>query len=122
MFVLDSSAVIDVIHGNERGARVMEIVGDEKFYITSISVHEIMLAEKDSEKAADFADKSYVFDFGKESAKISANIEKELKKSGKMINKGDIFIAAICIETNSTLVTCDGDFRKVAGLKHKIIN
>ncbi len=121
MFILDSSAVIDVIHGNERGAKVMQIVGDGKFYITSITVHEILLSEKDSAKAAEFAENSYVFNFGKESAKISANVEKTLRKTGKMINKGDIFIAAISIETNSTLVACDSDFKNVAGLKCRII-
>ena len=122
MFILDSSAIIEVVHDSELGRKVVNIVGSEKVYITSISVHEILLSEKYAKKVAEFAENSYVFNFNKESAKISAKIQKELKSSGRMINQGDIFIAAICIETNSTLVACDNDFKKIAGLKCTMVD
>ena len=122
MFILDSSAIIDVIHGNERGAKIVNIIGEEKTCITSISIHEILLSEKETEMATEFIEKSYTLNFEKDSAKISAQIEKDLKKAGKMINKGDIFIAAICIQTNSTLIACDNDFKKVNGLKSVIVD
>ena len=121
MFILDSSAIIEIVHGTERGAKIMAIVGDEKFYITTLSVNEVLFSEKETEDVTEFIEKSYVFSFDKEAAKISVKIEKDLKKTGKMINKIDIFIAAISIQTNSTLVACDNDFKKVAGLKCKII-
>ena len=81
MFILDSSAIIDVIHGNERGAKVMAIVGDEKFYITSLSVNEILFSENETGKTLEFVEKSYVFNFDKEAAKVSVQIEKDLKKN-----------------------------------------
>ena len=121
MFILDSSAIIEVAHDSELGKKVVAIVGEEKFYITALSVNEILFSERESESMLEFIEKSYVFDFNKEAAKISVRIEKELKKTGRMINKSDIFIAAICMNTNSTLMACDRDFRKVAGLKCKII-
>ena len=122
MFILDSSAIIDVVHGNERGTKILDIVGNEKFYITAFSVNEILFSEKSIEKMKEFIEKSYVFNFDKEAAKISVQIEKDLRKTGKMINKADIFIAAICMQTNSMLVACDKDFKKVTGLNCVVVD
>ena len=122
MFILDSSAIIEVVHDSERGRKVVNMVSDEKVYITSLSVNEVLFSEKEAVELEEFIRNAYVFSFDKEAAKISVKIERDLKKTGKMINKTDIFIAAICMQTNSTLVACDNDFKKVAGLKCTVVD
>ena len=122
MFILDSSAIIEIAHDSELGKKVVDIVGDEKVYITSLSVNEVLFSEKDTAKMEEFIKNTYVFNFDKEAAKISVKIEKDLKKTGKMINKIDTFIAAISIQTNSTLIACDNDFKKIAGLRCTIVD
>lgn len=121
MFILDSSAIIEIIHNTERGRKAVDVVGDEKVYITSLSVNEVLFSEKETKEMENFIKNAYVFSFDKEAAKISVQIEKDLKKAGKMINKIDIFIAAICVQTNSTLLACDNDFKKVANLKCTVV-
>lgn len=121
MFILDSSTIIEIAHDSERGRKAVNIVGGERVYITALSVNEVLLSEKETPKMEEFIKNAYVFSFDKEAAKISVQIEKDLKKSGKMINKSDIFIAAICMQTNSTLVACDSDFKKVANLKCTVV-
>ena len=50
----------------------------------------------------------------------SIEIEKELSKKGQIINKLDIFIAAVAINQNATLVSLDKHFANIKQLKSKL--
>ncbi len=116
MFILDSSAIIEIFHGTETGNKIVTFLEGKMFSVTSFSVYEIFFKEKEKEKLNELISSTDIFVFDEGAAEVAVSIEKNLKKSGSMINDIDIFIAAICMQTNSTLVICDNDFKKISGL------
>lgn len=119
MYLLDTSAIIELIYGTEKGNRVRHAMQHEPISISSLTLHELMVGLKEREVEslhAFFADVS-VQEFDAQSALQSARIERELRKKGALINKVDILLAGSCLAHNLTLVTCDGDFAAVSGLQ-----
>lgn len=55
-------------------------------------------------------------------AKLGAEIEQELSRTGNKINKLDVLIAAVCKAHHAELITLDKDFAKIKGLKSRIIS
>jgi len=58
-----------------------------------------------------------VIEIGEETAKHYALIKEGLEKKGKPIPTNDIWIAAQAMENGAVLVTNDGHFEEVAGLR-----
>ena len=118
MFILDSSVIIDVMKGHN--VSMLEKLSDEETLATTVfSVHEVLVGLTDSERhiGNDFFGNIGILDFSKDAALKSIEIEKNLTKKGRKINKVDVFIASICIENNCTLITSDKRFRDISGLK-----
>jgi hypothetical protein len=109
MAVLDTNVIIEIARGNKE---LLDSVlsADSYFLITSITRFEIMigapkLVELDLISSLD------CLPFDEKSADISANIYKELKKSGREMSLRDLFIGAICITNRHGLITLDSDFK-----------
>ncbi len=117
MLVLDTSAMIEVTKDSERGRRITEFVGELPLATTPFCVYEALYHEKGTEKIREMVEKMTMLDYNKESAYATIEIEKELRKAGKMINLVDVFIAAICVNSGLAIVTCDEGFRNVKKLK-----
>ena len=120
MLVLDTSAMIEVVKDSERGRKITEFVGELPTATTPFCVYESLYPEKGTEKIKEMIGKMKMLDYDKESAHITIEIEKELWRTGKMINLVDIFIAAICVRHGHEIVTCDEDFRKISKLKSRV--
>ncbi len=58
-----------------------------------------------------------VFTITDQTTRLFATIFSQLKQAGTPINTNDIWIAALTIEHQATLVTLDSDFQRVPGLK-----
>jgi tRNA(fMet)-specific endonuclease VapC len=58
-----------------------------------------------------------VLEASRETAEIFGMVKDALRKSGQPIPMNDVWIAAHALETGSVLVTYDGHFRAVAGLR-----
>ena len=58
-----------------------------------------------------------IIDVTIETSEIFGEIKNELSKKGKMIPINDIWIAAHSIETGSKLLTFDGHFSNISGLR-----
>lgn len=123
MYVLDTSCVMEIIHGTEQAHRILDFVKDEFPSITAFTAYEILLGLNEHEKlkVEEFFNNAYFLNFDKNSSSKSAEIERHLKRSGKMINKVDIFIAGICMENGGMLISLNKDFEKIKGLECKII-
>jgi len=52
-----------------------------------------------------------------ETAEVFGIVKQDLKKAGTPLPINDVWIAAHALETGSTLVTYDGHFKKIAGLR-----
>jgi len=121
--ILDTSALIELISGRPTAIKIMEAIGSEIVVTTALSMHELLvgLKKKEEQIFSKVQQSILVLGYNDEACKISASIFKELKQKGNMINQMDILIAAICKENNATIVTLDKDFKKVPGLKVKLI-
>lgn len=58
-----------------------------------------------------------VINLSKETAEIYAQIYTALKKAGTLIPTNDVWIAAHTIETGAKLITYDGHFSKIPGIR-----
>ena len=67
-----------------------------------------------------FTEEVSIINSTEDTAKIYASIKSDLKQQGKPIPENDIWIAAIAIENNKSLVTNDQHFSFIKNLK--IIN
>ena len=52
-----------------------------------------------------------------ETAEVFGMVKQELKKAGTPLPINDVWIAAHTLETGSTLVTYDGHFKNIAGIR-----
>lgn len=123
MFILDTSAVIEILKGTKKGSQIINLVGTDPIAITVFSVYELFIGARDNEfgKIDKLFSETIILDFGKEAALESVKLGKELLKSGKPIEEIDIFIASICTSQNSVLVTLDKDFENIKTLGIKLI-
>ena len=52
-----------------------------------------------------------------ETAEVFGVLKQDLKKAGTPLPINDVWIAAHALETGSTIITYDGHFKKIAGLR-----
>lgn len=118
MHCLDTSAVIELLYGTKKGTAVQQLVLGKPLAITSITVHELMVGLKQTEinQIENFLKEISILPFDVGSAYQSAQLEKELRAKGTLINKIDILIAGICVHHNFMLVTCDQGFERIKTL------
>ncbi len=119
MIVLDSSALIELINGSEKGKRVQDIINKEVVGITTLTVHEVGVGipENKYTQFREFLSRFVILPFDEAASIESVRIEKHLTKSGGMIGRFDILIAAICFVQHSIIYSFDADFKKVHGLQ-----
>ncbi len=124
MYVLDSSALIEVIEDHSKKQDVLQIVQDELLTVTSISVHEVLLGavtEKQKKAVHESLYNARILEHDEAAARHGAIIEQELTRAGKKINRFDVLIAAICQSRDAHLITLDTDFSKIKGLNVTVI-
>jgi len=119
MILFDSSAIIEFLGESEAGAKVKKFVEDETSAISTVSINELLITSEgvENETIRKLLGEMRVFAFDERAAYRSVEIEKALRKEGKLIGKLDIFIAAVCLVNKLSLVTLDRDFNKIDGLK-----
>ncbi len=123
MIILDTSALIEITRGSEKGTQIMSHIQEESYATTSINMHELLLLARDDEKEEfkKFLEVIKICPYDKDCIEKSVFIERELMQKGKLINRLDILIAAICLVQGAGILTLDEDFKRVPGLKAIII-
>jgi predicted nucleic acid-binding protein len=118
MYLLDTSAIIEIVDLSETGKKIISFLRDSVVKTSSFTVHEFLIGVRltEAKKMMSFFDEIEVLPYAYTTAKRSVEIERMLLSKGGPINKMDILIAAICLENNLSIVTCDDDFLKVPGL------
>jgi len=119
MIVLDSSAVIELIAGEEKGKRIKDILENDTAAVSSITINEVCCGawEKQVEILYEFFKSVHVLPFDSDAAFTSIMLEKELYKKGRPLGKLDIFIASLCLLHQLPLLTLDKGFSRVDGLR-----
>lgn len=118
MIVLDSSALLHLFNGTEKGKAIKEKLQLEPIAVTSITTYEILIGAKEKEKEAlqNFFKSIIVLPFDAEASYKSIELDNTLKKKGKPLAKFDLFIASICMLHKLPLYSTDNDFKEIKDL------
>ena len=118
MYLIDTSALIELLKPTELGAAILLEIGDSPVAISSVTRFEYLLyySGKKLEEEKNVLRNLPVLDLTSDAADKSVDIEKLLRSKGKLINETDILIASICMVNNFSLVTLDKHFSNIPGL------
>jgi len=91
MYFLDTSAILELLYGTEKGEQIREVITEKPLAMSSISIHELFVGLKEKEllPLTNFLREIAILDFDKKAALKSAELARELKKRGKMILERD---------------------------------
>jgi tRNA(fMet)-specific endonuclease VapC len=122
--LLDTNAYSKLLAGDER---VLEVIGKaEVVYLSVIVIGELLAGFKGGNRESrnrrlleNFMEKPTVeiISITTESAEIFNEVFHQLKNAGTPVPINDIWIAANAIETGSVIVSYDGHFSKIAGVR-----
>ena len=123
MYVLDSSAIIEIMKNGEACKKICNTLGDAPAITTSLTINELILGAKKIERKVieKLIDGIEILNLDTKSAIKSADIEIFLKKQGKTINKIDVLIAGMCIVNDKTIITLDKHFTRIPELKSIVV-
>lgn len=123
MYVLDSSAIIELLADTDKAKKIEEILGKNPIATTTISYVEVISGIKGNAivGALEFFNSVLVLDFDIIAANESIWIEKELKQNGQLLGRTVLFIAGICKQNKLPLVTCDNDFKRVKSITVHVV-
>ncbi len=123
MYVLDSSAIIELLADTEKAKKIEEILGNNPIATTTIAYVEVISGIKGNAVvgALEFFNSVIVLDFDLPAANESIWIEKELKQKGQLLGRNDLFIVGICKQNKLPLVTCDHDFERVKSITVHVV-
>ncbi|QQR54441.1 PIN domain-containing protein [Candidatus Peregrinibacteria bacterium] len=119
-YLLDSNVLIYLGHGNKKIARQLLRLKRPYFFSSVITYFEILYGCKTLEEkklVKQYANDLAILDLRKEIIEAAL----ELKEKKKLKFK-DLLIAATAQMEGLTLVTADKDFKKIKGLKVKLLN
>lgn len=117
MFLLDSSAILEIINDTKKAKEILPKLKGELF-TTPFSIYEIFLGLKQNEIfiLERLLNAMKIVNFDTNSSLTAVKIMKNLSEKGEKINLVDIFIASIALSNNLTIITLDNDFRKIPNL------
>jgi len=122
--LLDTNAYVRFLAGDERV--LASLAGADRVYMSVFVLGELEAGFRAGKKGREnrrilesFLEKPSVaaLEATRETAEIFGIVKDSLRKAGKPIPVNDVWIAAHALETGSVLVTYDGHFQAVAGLR-----
>lgn len=125
-YLLDSNVIIDLFHGSKEIKEF--IIQNSNISIPVIVLGELLFGAENTlnplkhfKQVNDFLIDFEIIKIDEETATYYGKIKAKLKKTGKPIPDNDIWIAALSLQHNLTLVTNDAHFKNVNLLKFKQI-
>ena len=108
MIIVDSDVLIEIFDKNSKKGQIalekLEKSGED-IAITSLNLHEILYGHYKSNKKIKGIQEINTIGFNKKDVEISAKIENDLEKKGKIVPRFDAMIAAIVINRNAKIFT-----------------
>lgn len=121
-YLLDSNAIIDFFRGKNRF--LVELIQNQTVFVSVIVIGELFYGaenaiqiKKHLTQINEFVSKIRIVEVNFETSKIYGKIRANLKKQGTPIPENDIWIAAIALQNNYTLVTNDKHFNNIENMK-----
>uniref|UniRef100_B3ELY0 Ribonuclease VapC n=1 Tax=Chlorobium phaeobacteroides (strain BS1) TaxID=331678 RepID=B3ELY0_CHLPB len=123
-YLLDTNIVIDLFAEEQNVIAFLEEA--QEVFLPVIVLGEMYFGALRSQRVKEnihrltaFAEQSVVLDCDAKVARRYGEVKNMLRKRGRPIPENDIWIAAIALENNLTLVSRDDHFLEVDGLKLK---
>jgi len=123
-FIIDANVVIDYLRGKNN--LLFQLMDNEVVSISVIVIGELIFGAENSvqikkhlSQVEELLSKVNIVGIDYETAKIYGKIRADLRKKGTPIPENDIWIAAIAIQNNFTLITNDRHFANINLLKYK---
>lgn len=126
MACLDTSFIIDLLAGTASVQYLKDELEktEQRFAVPAPVLMELWqganlskAVQKEKDKIEELLFSLEILPFEEQSAKEAGEIMSILRKAGALINTEDIMIAAIAKVNNEKLVTADGDYTRIPGLK-----
>src|SRR3989344_8989602 len=120
MYLLDTSAIIEVFENTVLGKSIAEYIKDKPFVVCSLTLYELGKKKNPSPKLLYFIRNLKFIAIDDQAATEASGIFRTLRDNRKSINEFDLLIAASALSKNMELVTSDSDFiliRKFSDLK-----
>ncbi|MHB1830185.1 MAG: PIN domain-containing protein [Candidatus Micrarchaeaceae archaeon] len=124
MVVFDTNVIVNYFYEDPKAVKLIEKYLDrEKIYITIINRYELIKGSKfvETKILNEFLNAFDVYYLDQKSVDISAQIYRQLKEKGKLINDSDILIAGMCISNNEELITMDSEFERINNKNIKVV-
>ncbi|MCL5089767.1 MAG: PIN domain-containing protein [Candidatus Marsarchaeota archaeon] len=124
MVIFDTNVLIHYLHGKTSAVKLVKTYSKlGGLAVTCINKYELM---KGTTLAGDMLINELLGSFNvlylnDVSISIAADIYKDLKSKGKLIDDADILIASMAIASNNILITFDNDFRHINSKLIKVI-
>jgi tRNA(fMet)-specific endonuclease VapC len=120
--VVDTSIFIDYLRSKKKDQTIFQTLSDRtEIFISSITLFELLIGAPSNEKWEEIrtlTEDIPVLGFTEKIAAQSAKIYHDLKKSNKLIEYRDIFIAATAIANDLPILTLNKkDFKRIKNLK-----
>jgi len=121
-YLIDSNAIIDYLRG--KNSFLVDLIQNQSVFVSVIVIGELFYGaenaiqiKKHLSQINEFVSKITIVEVTIETSKIYGKIRANLKKQGTPIPENDIWIAAIALQNNYTLVTNDKHFKNVKNIK-----
>jgi predicted nucleic acid-binding protein len=120
--VIDTSIFIDYLRAKDKKNTVLyKCPSSKKIYISSVTLYELLMGATNEQKRLDvqlLTEDTIVLPFDEEVSIRASEIYHDLRKTNKMIEFRDIFIAATCLIHNLPIKTTNiNHFQRIKGLK-----
>ena len=121
-FLIDTNVIIEFLNGD---ANIIAKFGmHEDIYLSIITLGELYYGaynssrtKKNIEIIQNLAKELFIFNCNENTSKIYGEVKKRLKENGTPLPENDIWISAIAIQYDLTLVTQDKHFNNVDMLR-----
>jgi predicted nucleic acid-binding protein len=123
MKCFDSSFLADYTRGREAAIRYLEDRTDEELVVPTIALYESFTGRLKMDDEVKVEDFERAFDWATEvelterHAFEAARVRRELTERGRRIQHPDMLLAGIARSLDAPVVTSDGDFERVDGLR-----
>jgi len=115
---LDTNLCIEVLKNTEKGIELLDLITKKEVFITTITVFELFLREKNIYPIERFLSNVNILEFSELSARAASEVLKTLKRKGKLIDIRDLFIASVALTNSCTLATLNiKHFKNIENLK-----
>jgi tRNA(fMet)-specific endonuclease VapC len=120
--VVDTNIFIDYLRAKDKkNTDLYKIPNSKRIYISSVTLYELLMGATNEQKNEDvhlLTDDTIILPFDEDVSIRASEIYHELRRTNKMIEFRDIFIAATCLIHNLPIKTKNKEhFKRIEGLK-----